>query len=39
VTFQLSDENGKTRLDFSPSGLSSFPYTNPDFAQHNFEAG
>ncbi len=39
VTFLLSDENGKTRLDFSHSGLLSFPYTNPDFALHNFEAG
>ena len=39
VTFLLSDVDGKTRLDFSHSGISTFPITNPDFALHNFEAG
>lgn len=39
VTFLLSEENGKTRLEFSHSGLSSFPASNPDFGIPNFEAG
>ena len=39
VSFLLTPENGKTRLDFSHSGLLSFPSNNPDFGLHNFEAG
>jgi uncharacterized protein YndB with AHSA1/START domain len=39
VTFLLSEENEKTKLIFTHSGLSSFPYDNLDFAQHNFEEG
>lgn len=39
VTFELSEEDGKTRLDFAHLGLSTFPYNNLDFALHNFEAG
>ncbi len=39
VRFELSEVEGKTRLDFSHEGLSSFPVSNPDFAVHNFEAG
>lgn len=39
VCFSLTAENDKTRLDFTHSGLSSFPMANPDFAIHNFEGG
>ena len=40
VTFLLTEEEeGKTRLDFTHKGISSFPSDNPDFAIHNFEAG
>ncbi|MBP7644401.1 MAG: SRPBCC domain-containing protein [Saprospiraceae bacterium] len=40
VTFSLIPvENGKTRLHFSHSGLSSFPPSNPDFALGNFKEG
>jgi uncharacterized protein YndB with AHSA1/START domain len=39
VTFELSEDNGKTILHFTHKGLSSFPYNNLDFAQHNFEEG
>jgi uncharacterized protein YndB with AHSA1/START domain len=39
VNFELSSENNKTRLDFTHSGLLSFPSSNPDFAVHNFEQG
>ena len=39
VSFELSSENNKTRLDFTHSGLLSFPSSNPDFAVHNFEQG
>lgn len=39
VAFELFDEDGKTRLNFTHSGLGSFPHSNPDFAISNFEAG
>lgn len=39
VTFELRDQGGKTRMNFTHSGLSSFPHANPDFAISNFEVG
>lgn len=39
VTFELSDENGSTRLELTHTGIDTFPSSNPDFAIHNFEAG
>jgi uncharacterized protein YndB with AHSA1/START domain len=39
VTFDLSDENGKTRLNFSHSGIETFPEDNPDLAKKNFVTG
>lgn len=39
VTFELFDENGKTRLRLTHEGLETFPSGNPDFAKHNFEQG
>ncbi|MBK8622653.1 MAG: SRPBCC domain-containing protein [Saprospiraceae bacterium] len=39
VTFELSEEDGKTKMIFSHRGLSSFPNSNPDFDRHNFEEG
>lgn len=39
VSFALTSEGSQTRLDFTHSGLTSFPSSNPDFAVHNFEAG
>lgn len=38
VTFELSDENGNTRLKLTHTGLDTFPVI-PDFAFQNFEAG
>ncbi len=38
VSFLLSESKGKTILDFSHSGLSSFPASNPYFGVHNFES-
>ena len=38
VTFELFDENGKTRLRLTHEGIETFP-DMPDFARHNFEAG
>jgi len=38
VTFELSDENGNTRLTLTHTGLDTFPII-PDFAIQNFEAG
>jgi uncharacterized protein YndB with AHSA1/START domain len=38
VTFELFDENGKTRLKLTHEGLETFPDI-PDFARKNFEAG
>ena len=40
VTFELSDEGGKTRLKLTHEGLETFPVTaNNDFAKNNFEEG
>jgi uncharacterized protein YndB with AHSA1/START domain len=39
VSFELFDENGKTRLRLTHEGLETFPASNPDFAKHNFEQG
>jgi uncharacterized protein YndB with AHSA1/START domain len=39
VTFELSEQAGKTLLRLTHSGLESFPANNPDFAASNFEAG
>jgi uncharacterized protein YndB with AHSA1/START domain len=39
VTFDLNDENGKTRLNFSHPGIETFPKDNPDLAKANFVAG
>lgn len=40
VTFELSDENGGTKLRLTHEGLGSFPKTaNDDFAPGNFEEG
>ncbi len=38
VSFELFDEDGKTRLKLTHSGLHTFP-PNPDFARSNFEMG
>jgi uncharacterized protein YndB with AHSA1/START domain len=38
VTFELYQENGKTRLKLTHEGLESFP-DSPDFARQNFEGG
>ncbi len=38
VVFELSDDNGKTRLRLTHEGLESFPDT-PAYARKNFEAG
>lgn len=38
VTFELFDEDGKTRLRLTHEGLETFP-ANPDFARKNFEGG
>ena len=40
VTWELFDENGKTRVVLTHSGLETFPAdTNPDFAPDNFKMG
>lgn len=39
VTFELFDENGKTKLVLTHEGLHTFPESNPDLARHNFEEG
>ena len=40
VTFELFDEDGKTRLKLTHEGLATFPVTaNNDFAKINFEEG
>ncbi len=39
VTFELFDEDGKTRLKLTHAGLETFPKENPDLAKHNFVAG
>ncbi len=38
VTFELFEENKKTRLKLTHTGFETFPAI-PDFAIHNFEAG
>jgi uncharacterized protein YndB with AHSA1/START domain len=39
VSFELSDEGGKTRLRLTHEGLETFEQANPDFAAKNFEQG
>jgi len=40
VTWELIEENGKTRVKLTHSGLETFPAeTNPDLAKKNFEKG
>lgn len=39
VTWELSEENGKTRVKLTHAGLSSFGTENPDFAESNFSQG
>jgi len=39
VTFELSNESGKTKLKLTHSGLGSFPVDIKDFAKENFAAG
>lgn len=40
VTFELSDEGGKTKLKLTHEGLETFPKTtNNDFAKENFAEG
>jgi uncharacterized protein YndB with AHSA1/START domain len=39
VTFELFDENGKTRVVLTHTGLETFPESNPDLARHNFDEG
>jgi hypothetical protein len=39
VTFELVDENGKTRLKLTHAGLETFPQNNADFAKESFAEG
>ena len=39
VTFELFDEDGKTRLKLTHEGLETFTPTNPDLAKENFVQG
>ena len=39
VTFELFDENNKTRLRLTHEGLETFPKDNTDFAKTSFAAG
>jgi uncharacterized protein YndB with AHSA1/START domain len=39
VSFELFDDNGKTRLKLVHDGLETFPANNPDFAKSNFNEG
>ena len=39
VSWELFEENGKTRLVLTHTGLETFPESNPDFAKKNFEMG
>ncbi|HEX2394787.1 MAG TPA: SRPBCC domain-containing protein [Bacteroidales bacterium] len=39
VTFELTDENGNSRLRLTHEGLETFPQDNLDFDRRNFEAG
>lgn len=39
VTFELSEQEGKTHLKLIHSGLDTFPQGHPDFKFENFKAG
>jgi uncharacterized protein YndB with AHSA1/START domain len=39
VTFELFEEDGKTRLKLTHEGLDTFPANNPDFAKESFAEG
>ena len=39
VTFELSQQGGKTKLMFTHEGLDTFPVSNPDLARENFVEG
>lgn len=39
VTWELYEENGKTRVKLTHAGLETFPISNPDLAKENFVAG
>lgn len=39
VTFELFNEDGKTRLKLTHEGLQTFPQNNKDFARESFEQG
>jgi uncharacterized protein YndB with AHSA1/START domain len=39
VTWELFDEDGKTRLKLTHAGLESFPQDNPSFAKESFGKG
>jgi uncharacterized protein YndB with AHSA1/START domain len=39
VTWELFDENGKTMLKLTHTGLETFPQNNPDFAKESFAKG
>jgi uncharacterized protein YndB with AHSA1/START domain len=39
VTWELFDEDGKTRVKLTHAGLETFPANNPDLAAHNFATG
>ncbi len=39
VTFDLQEENNKTRVTLTHTGLETFPQDNPDFDAKNFEGG
>lgn len=39
VTFELFEEENKTRLRLTHTGLDTFPVSNPDFAVKNFVQG
>lgn len=39
VTFDLCEENEKTRLKLTHNGIDTFPASMPDFAINNFKAG
>jgi uncharacterized protein YndB with AHSA1/START domain len=39
VTWELFDEDDKTRLKLTHTGLETFPQNNPDFAKESFAKG
>ena len=39
LTFELFDENGKTKLKLTHAGLETFPQDSPDFARKSFIEG